>query len=97
MLIGADDDRNSSAVWLTQYKLAEAQCVGKHVPIAPDLCDLFAQCHARLRRMGMCARAHPLLACTLELRQGKLQVEAFWSNVGQAVDSEIFVWEALHI
>ena len=35
MLIGADDDRNSSAVWLTQHKLAEAQCVGKYVPIAP--------------------------------------------------------------
>ena len=35
--------------------------------------------------------------CLLELRQGKLQVEAFWSNVGQAVGSKISVWEALHI
>ena len=39
----------------------------------------------------MCARAHPLLACLLELRQGKLQFEACWSNVGQAVGSKVSI------
>ena len=95
MLIGADDDRNSSAVWLTQHKLAEAQCVGKYVPIAPLTFAIFLRSATLDFGEWVCVRVRA--PCLLELRQGKLQVEACWSNVGQAVGSKISIWEALHI
>ena len=63
MLIGADDDKRSSAVWLTQRKFAEAQCVGSTFP-SPLAFAIFLR-SATLEFGGWgCVRVRaPLLAC----------------------------------
>ena len=94
MLIGADDDKSSSAVWLTQHKFAEAQCVASAFR-SPLTFAIFLR-SATLEFGGWgCVRVRA--PCLLVLRLGKLQVEAWWSDVGQAVCAEISIWEALHI
>ena len=94
MLIGADDDKSSSAVWLTQRKFAEAQCVGSTFRSTLAFATFLRTATREFGEWGSVRVRGP---CWLALRLRKVHVEAWWSDAGQAVCAKISIWEALHI